>query len=164
MVEAVPGTSLGLRLCLDLNVFVADFIAESKGYTHTLAQRLVGACRRGHLGDHDVQIVVSLPMLNRFATVLTRDFKVALPDAEALAEVIAQFARAQHGRTTPAGGGPLLVLGGTGVMAMRDEEDRYVLETAIAGQADYLITENMSDFVPPATWVIKHEVAKYGDV
>jgi predicted nucleic acid-binding protein len=43
--------------------------------------------------------------------------------------------------------GAQLTLGGTGVIALRDVEDLHVLETAIAGKADFLVTANFKDFI-----------------
>ncbi len=147
-----------IRVCLDLNVFVAEFLATLYDRHDTLAQQLVELCRHGRLGDASVQLVISIPMLNRFAEVLVRDFDVESGAAVALAEAIGDLARARSG------GGPLLVLGGTGVAPVRDEEDRYVLETAFAGKADYLVTENMRDFVPPGTWIRRPDLAQYGEL
>jgi hypothetical protein len=59
------------------------------------------------------------------------------PDAERLADLIAAYARE----------GPSLTLGGVGVIPIHDHEDRHVLETAWAGQADVLATANLRDFV-----------------
>lgn len=42
---------------------------------------------------------------------------------------------------------PRMVLGG-GVRAIKDAEDGGVLDTAIAGQSDLLVTHNMDDFSP----------------
>ena len=42
--------------------------------------------------------------------------------------------------------GAQLTLGGTGIIALRDVEDLHVLETAIAGKADFLVTANFKDF------------------
>jgi hypothetical protein len=38
------------------------------------------------------------------------------------------------------------LLGGTGVLPLRDAEDRHVLEVALAGQAYILATANLADF------------------
>jgi hypothetical protein len=46
----------------------------------------------------------------------------------------------------PAGDHPYLLLGGTGVLPLRDAEDRHVLEVAVAGHADVLATANLGDF------------------
>jgi predicted nucleic acid-binding protein len=43
--------------------------------------------------------------------------------------------------------GAQLTLGGTGVIGLRDIEDAHVLETAIAGKADFLVTANFKDFI-----------------
>jgi predicted nucleic acid-binding protein len=43
--------------------------------------------------------------------------------------------------------GAQLTLGGTGVIGLRDIEDAHVLETAIAGRADFLVTANFKDFI-----------------
>lgn len=152
-----------LRVCVDLNVFVAEFLANLYGRRATLAQRIVEACRRGSIGATRVQLVISVPMLNRFVDVLVREFGVDADAAIALADAIGDLARSRpsgRGRT----GGPLLVLGGTGVTPVRDAEDRYVLEAAVVGQADYLVTENMRDFVPPATWLRKPDLAQYESI
>jgi len=49
---------------------------------------------------------------------------------------------------------PSLTLGGTGVIPLQDIEDRHVLETAIAGKADFLITANFQDFQSKETQII----------
>ena len=53
---------------------------------------------------------------------------------------------AGEGRADPAGDHPYLLLGGTGVLPLRDAEDRHVLEVAVAGHADVLATANLGDF------------------
>jgi len=40
-----------------------------------------------------------------------------------------------------------LTLGGTGIIPLRDKEDAKVLETALAGKVDLLITRNFKDFI-----------------
>ena len=45
----------------------------------------------------------------------------------------------------PTGDHPHAVTGG-GVYPLHDEEDRHVLEAAVAGEADLLVTANMADF------------------
>lgn len=57
-------------------------------------------------------------------------------EADRLIQVIATVAR----------DGPSLTLGGVGVLPLNDEEDRHVLETALAGGADMLVTQNLRDF------------------
>ena len=58
---------------------------------------------------------------------------------------------------------PQLVLGGTGVIPIEDEEDAAVLETALSGRADLLVTRNFKDFVASndAKVLRNGEVARY---
>ena len=49
-----------------------------------------------------------------------------------------------------AGTAPYIVLGGTGLMPMRDQEDAHVLDTAVAGQAHLLVTAHP---YPSVTWL-----------
>jgi hypothetical protein len=76
-------------------------------------------------------------MLERLKSVLVQQFRFDPSDASALVDAIAGYARM----------GPSLTLGGVGVLPTQDTEDRHVLETAWAGQADVLVTANLKDFV-----------------
>ena len=53
---------------------------------------------------------------------------------------------------------------GTGVAPVRGEEDRYALETAVLGTADYLAREDMRGCAPPAKWLRKPDLAQYDSV
>ena len=75
-------------------------------------------------------------MLERLRLVLARDLGFSERDAVRLTELIAGYAS----------DGPSLTLGGVGVLPIHDTEDRHVLETAWAGQADILVTANLADF------------------
>jgi hypothetical protein len=79
-------------------------------------------------------------MLERLGTVLTRDLGFSDVDAYRLKELIASYAK----------DGPSLTLGGVGVIPIHDMEDRHVLETAWAAQADILVTANLADFTDMA--------------
>jgi hypothetical protein len=79
-------------------------------------------------------------MLERLRTVLAGDLGFSERDAVRLTELIASYASE----------GPSLTLGGVGVIPVHDIEDRHVLETAWAGQADMLVTANLVDFVQDA--------------
>ena len=76
-------------------------------------------------------------MLERLRIVLARDLGFSERDAGRLVQLIASYAK----------DGPSLTLGGVGVIPIHDLEDRHVLETAWAAQADILVTANLSDFV-----------------
>jgi len=84
--------------------------------------------------------VVSLGILDRLALVLMREFQVEKEAAETLVRAIGGVA--SFGL---AGDHPHVLVGG-GVYPMRDEEDRHVLEVAVAGKADLLVTATVADF------------------
>ena len=124
-----------LRICLDLNVFVAAEIALAKGRHDTTPLRLIEACRGGRF-----DLVVSRAMLDRLTDVLRRPpLNLGLPLATERSDLIAEMAALSN----------LLVVGG-GVMPLGDIEDQGVLEAALAGRADYLATYNLEDFAPIA--------------
>jgi predicted nucleic acid-binding protein len=126
-----------LRICLDLNVWCAAFIARRLGRRDTAAMALVDGVRRGHSPRGPLSLVVSWGMLERLRAVLARDLGFSEADAARLVELVASYARE----------GPSLTLGGVGVIPIHDTEDRHVLETAWAGGADILVTANLQDFV-----------------
>jgi hypothetical protein len=110
-------------------------LSEGLGRRGTAAQTLVDAVRSGLSPRGPVALVISWGMLNRLREVLVR-FDFGANQADRLIQVIATIAR----------DGPSLTLGGVGVLPLDDEEDRHVLETALAGGADMLVTQNLRDF------------------
>ena len=125
------------RICLDLNVWCAAFLADRAGRSGTASQTLVEAARSGLVGPEPLQLVVSWGMLERLRLVLVDQLQFKPSDAGALTSVIAGYAHI----------GPSLTLGGVGVIPIQDMEDRHVLETAWAGGADLFVTTNLADFV-----------------
>jgi hypothetical protein len=125
-----------LRICLDPNVWCGAFITQRLGRRDTAVTTLVETVRSGQSPQGPVALVVSWGMLERLRLVLARDLGFSRDDAARLTELIASYARE----------GPSLTLGGVGVIPIHDAEDRHVLETAWAGQADVLVTANMADF------------------
>jgi predicted nucleic acid-binding protein len=75
--------------------------------------------------------------------------KVSEQTADAYLSAIAAYAH-----LGALGASPQLTLGSTGVIPLRDTEDGHVLETAIAGRADFLITANFKDFITKNTAVV----------
>lgn len=136
-----PAQPPAIRLCLDLNVWVADFLAAAKGRRGSSSTWLVNAVRDGACPAGPLQLVISFPMLDRLAQVLRRGFAAHADTARDLTAAIGAIAAAG-----PAGEEPHIVLGGTGVLPMRDAEDQGVLETALAGKAHLLATANLADF------------------
>lgn len=133
-----------LRLCLDLNVLVADLLAEAAGRRATAVRRLVAAAASGRCALGRVQLIVSFGMLDRFEDVLVRALGIDVETARERRDLVAAFA------SLGPDGGPSLTLGGTGTMPMIDTEDAHVADTALAGRADWLVTANLRDFIEPS--------------
>ena len=131
-----------LRLCLDLNIWCAAFLADREGRQNTSAQMLVAAVRSGSCPLGPVQLVVSWGMLDRLRKVFLHDWQVDRATTDRLMEAIALYARLGPDAT-----GPFLTLGGAGVMPLKDTEDAHVLDTAIAGDAAIVATANFRDFL-----------------
>jgi predicted nucleic acid-binding protein len=131
-----------LRVCVDLNVWCAAIYADARGRTGSAAQLVVNAVRLGKSSLGEIQLVISWGMLNRLQKVLHREFPLTPEAVEAALSAIYNISR-----LGPQGDVPHLLLGGTGVLALRDEEDAHVLDVAVAGRADLLITSNFKDFI-----------------
>jgi predicted nucleic acid-binding protein len=126
-----------LRLCLDLNVWVAALLCDRKGKTHSGSQYLVEIIRSGSSPAGAVELVISLGMLDELKSVIVEHLRLTSDTADAYVSAIEGYARL----------GTQLTLGGTGVIALKDTEDAHVLETAIAGKADFIVTANFKDFI-----------------
>lgn len=131
-----------LRLCLDLNIWVAALLAEAKGRQETACQNIVAMVRQGRCLSQPVQLIISWGMLNRLRQVLTHKLQVSSSTVELYLNTITTYAR-----LGAMDANPQLTLGGTGIIPLRDTEDVHVLETAIAGKAHVLITANLKDFI-----------------
>ncbi|HAC63995.1 MAG TPA: PIN domain-containing protein [Cyanothece sp. UBA12306] len=138
-----------LRFCLDLNVWCAALLADAKGRKDTACQSLVEIVRRGICSVGKVELVISWGMLNCLQLVLQNQPKLSVlkDDAVVFIEIITTYAQLS----------PQLTLGGTGVIPLDDDEDRHVLETAIAGKATVLITANFQDFLTKEVQTIVSE-------
>lgn len=143
-----------LRMCLDLNLWVARLLAQQAGRTNTAPQVLIDVVRRGDSSLGPVQLIISWGMLNRLTKVLVQDLGAEARAVDLLIQTIVAYAQRGPSRTAP-----FLLLGGTGVIPARDEEDGHVLEAAIAGRTDLLVTRNFRDFrIRDAQVVVPDEV------
>ena len=88
-------------------------------------------------------------MLNRSRTVLEGSLNVSHLAADLYIYAIRWYAQ-----LGPTGASPQLTLGGVGVIALQDVEDAHVLETALPGKANVLVTANFRDFISNDTHVI----------
>ncbi len=128
-------------MTFDVNVWVNNYLSLSKGRQGYAAQRLIRSAFDGHCRLGPIQLIVSHVMLDTLQIVLMR---VGLSDALSEAARNAVEASATGGVIRQA---PYVVLG-RGVQPIRDAEDRGVLDTAIAGNSDLLVTNNRKDFTP----------------
>lgn len=131
------------RWCLDLNIWCAALLADLKGTQDSACQNLVAIIREGRYQSRQIQLVISWGMLNRLQQVLIR-LGINTNDAAGYVDVIRTYGSLD----------PSLTLGGTGIIPLQDEEDQHVLETALAGKVDVLVTANFSDFLSKETQVI----------
>lgn len=130
-----------LRLCIDLNIWVAALLADRKGRTNTASQYLVEIVRSGISPVGETSLAISFGMLDELRSVIVEHLSLPIETANTYVLAIEEYAKL----------GAQLTLGGTGVIALRDVEDLHVLETAIAGKADFLVTANFKDFTLRAT-------------
>jgi predicted nucleic acid-binding protein len=126
-----------LRLCLDLNVWVAALLADRKNRSNTAAQYLVKVVQCGRSPLDEISLVISLGMLDELRSVITDHLKLSIETANEYVSLVERYASL----------GAQLTLGGTGIVGLKDIEDAHVLETAIAGRADFLVTSNFKDFI-----------------
>jgi predicted nucleic acid-binding protein len=126
-----------LRLCLDLNIWVAALLADRKGRNNTAAQYLVEVVRCGYAPVGTASLVISFGMLDELRSVLIEHFKLGIETANDYVSLVERYAAI----------GAQITLGGTGIVGLKDIEDAHILETAIAGRADFLVTSNFKDFI-----------------
>ena len=132
-----------LRLCLDLNIWCAALLADFKGRQDTSCQCLVEIVRQGSCALGEVQLIISWGMLNRLQKVLKKNLQVSDVVANLYIDAIQGYAQLN----------PQLTLGGTGIIPLQDTEDVHVLETALAGRANVLVTANFKDFISNDTQI-----------
>lgn len=150
--EAFPVLHKGevFRLCLDLNVWCSAYLADRAEHQNTAAQLLVQVAERGECSLGPTQIVISWGMLTRMRSVLVDKLRFGPIEVDANLEEIAE-----HVALGPGGEAPYVLLGGTGLMPLEDDEDVHVLETAVAGDAHVLATANFEDFISYRTRIVK---------
>jgi hypothetical protein len=153
-----------IRLTLDINVLVSDILARRNGRRGTSASMLVDAVRDGTCPAGPVQLVTSLPIINNYSSVMQRHLGYSEQAADEKAWILEQYAI-----EGPMPEYPHIVVG-SGYVAFETEyqlraaiegfaaspdvaklfneaqDDRYVLETALAGRADIVATSDVDDF------------------
>jgi predicted nucleic acid-binding protein len=145
------------RVCLDVNIFVTDLLGAALGRNSSSTQ-LIELVRRGHCSLGPLQLVISWTMLETLRLVLTRKFGHDDHWVGLLVRNIADLA--DNGAANQA---PHILLGGTGALPMRDAEDGTVLDAALAGQADLLVTGDIDDFLNGSKSDLPMEILGYRD-
>jgi hypothetical protein len=131
-----------LRIVLDINVFVRLLKAKREKQNATAVQRIFSALECGWICRHPAQIVVSYRMMDTLSAVLRR-MSVPADLAEEFGSAVIDAMKAG-----PEELDPLLILGGTPDLTIKDEEDGGVLATALGARAHVLVTDNLTDFMP----------------
>ena len=129
-----------VRVCLDVNIFVSDFLSGRRGNPAGASSKVIDLVRDGSCILGPVQLLLSWRMLTTLAIVLERLGETP-EGAWATSELFA--AVAEFGPLQEA---PALIPGGAGLLPMMDDEDAGVAETAFVGGADLLITADLDDF------------------
>ena len=124
------------RVCVDLNVFVAAERAARAGKASGLSRRVLEAVER-----REITLVFSLNMAARLAERL--EDRAGLSGTEAAA-VVALYTTLADPPGLLTREQPVVALG----EGPHAEEDSRVVEAALAGRADYLVTYNIADFLP----------------
>ena len=164
-----------IRLALDINVLIADLLAGMRGRRGTAAATLVDMVRRGTCPAGPIQLVTSLPVIENYANVLRRHFDFDAADADEKAWILQQYALEGPAPSLPyvnVGGGYIpfeteaQLRQSIAAHANRKQldklfhevqDDRYVLETALAGRADILATSDMQGFAKGPAVIFQRE-------
>jgi hypothetical protein len=147
-----------IRVCLDLNVWFRQLLNEKKGKSGTPSQRIVEIVSSGRYAAGGVQLVVSHTMLSRLEAAIVRSgtSKIIAEQYTLTIEAIARIGAYQEPTSIVLGGGfhptrhavqiDYNPYDETFTPRQIDAEDGRVLDTALAGGAHLLITNNMKDF------------------
>ena len=153
-----------IRLSIDLNVLFADQKARDKGVRGTAARMLMDAIRDGTCPAGPVQLVTSVPVIENWADSMRRHLGYSRDFAQEKAALLYEYAN-----QGPMPEGPRIVVGMGHVPFGTEEQvrnsirtraspknadklfdeiadDRNVLLTALAGEADILATADTDLF------------------
>jgi hypothetical protein len=153
-----------IRLAVDINVFVADILSTRLQGRASASTRIVEAVRDGRCPAGPVQLITSLPLIENFANVLQRRLGYSRASADEKAWLLEQYAL-----EGPTPSRPHLTVGSRYIPFETErqlrqalehqlrpanaaklfneiQDDRYVLESALAGRADILVTADMVGF------------------
>ena len=141
-----------IRVCLDVNVWVAHLLALKAGRTGTAASNLVQLVTEMICPAGEVQLMIAWRTLGTLEDVLGR---LGFPQQD-----VSEFGSALVGlmKAGPECFDPHLVAEGGGHLPMHDKEDAGVLAAAIAARVDLLVTDNLKDFALPGGEVVETQM------
>lgn len=84
-------TERAIRICLDINVLLADLPGTITGRKSTASRYLVDAGRKGECDAGPVQLITSVPVIENCATVLIRRFNFDRDSAEKTAWLLQDY-------------------------------------------------------------------------
>lgn len=130
-----------IRVCLDVNVWIAHLLAIQNERRGGSASALVNIVREMECAAGPVQLVMSWEMIATLEKVLTRlGF-----DQESISDFTSSLTGIM--RTGPERFDPHLLPEGGRHLAMRDIEDAGILASSIATRVDLIVTNNLNDFI-----------------
>lgn len=138
-----------MRVCADLNVWIAAQLARRDGHEGTTSQRIEQWLTDGDGVLGPVQLVISWAMLDQLAHVLTHGLGVSAVEAREYVDALAEVARAGS-----PGFAPAELMGEPGVIELSEGGETAALETALFGRADVFITANFAAITDPAFTVL----------
>lgn len=81
-----------VRICLDINVLVADLLGTIKGKRGTASRYLVDAVWNGECDAGPVQLITSVPVIENWTSVLIQRFNYDKDSAEETAWLLQDYA------------------------------------------------------------------------
>ena len=145
------------RVVIDVNLLVSSVKALHAGRRGTISQRAVDYAATGESNGRPFQLVTSFAMTDTLQSVLLR----SIGDQGLVEEAVNAWIDMM--KFGPERLDPLLVLGGTPNLSLKDREDGGVLATALASGADFLVTDNLKDFRSRDCEVFETSVLKSAD-
>ena len=128
-----------MRICLDVNIWIQFLRSMMAGKSGTSSQALVGMVRDMRIGTHPIQLILPKAVISTFRQKAT-ELGAPMPVIARAVDALISLAQAGPEQIDP------FVHFGAETLQMPDVEDAGVLAGAIAGGADFLITDNLRDF------------------
>src|SRR5690606_12266952 len=145
-----------MRICLDVNIWVQYLRAQIAGKTDTSSQTLVVFVRNMKIDEVPVQLILPKAVVSTFQEKASEQGAPMNVIARVVDSLIS-LAQAGPEQVDP------FVHFGAETLQMKDKEDAGVLAGALAGGADFLITDNLRDFENKEAQVFDTQQTKLPD-